>query len=96
VAAYRDNTLGHTLLCPKEQLEFINRGTIDAYRQLLYKPERMVVAFAGVDHMTAVKLSEQYFSDMKRGQGLLLPQLDADGSITTSQSASSPTSEIPR
>ena len=90
VAAYRENTLGHPLLCPKERLPFINRNTIDAYRQLLYKPERTVVAFAGVDHLTAVRLSEQYFGDMKQGEGATLPALEADGS--TSPDSASPTS----
>ena len=92
VAAYRENTLGHPLLCPKERLEFINRDTIDAYRKLLYKPERMVVAFAGVDHLTAVKLSEQYFGDMKKGEGATLPLLEED-SPASSHSASPTPSE---
>ncbi|KIW00024.1 uncharacterized protein PV09_08376 [Verruconis gallopava] len=87
VAAYRDNTLGHPLLCPKERLPYINRTVIDQYRRLLYKPERMVVAFAGVDHLTAVRLTEQYFGDMKRGEGAVLPLLNADGSVATSQNA---------
>jgi processing peptidase subunit alpha len=93
VAAYRENTLGHPLLCPKERLPFINRDTIDAYRQLLYKPERMVVAFAGVDHLTAVKLSEQYFGDMQKGQGVTLPQLSQEESISSSENASPTGSE---
>lgn len=88
VAAYRNNTLGHPLLCPKERLPFINRDVIDAYRQMLYKPERTVVAFAGVDHGTAVRLTEQYFGDMRKGEGAVLPPLNADGSVSSSTSAS--------
>lgn len=63
--AYKDNTLGHPLLCPEEQLELINRDLIMEYRQAMYRPERMVLAFAGVDHGTAVKMAEKYFGDMK-------------------------------
>lgn len=93
VAAYRENTLGHPLLCPKERLPFINRDTIDAYRQMLYKPERMVVAFAGVDHLTAVKLSEQYFGDMKKGEGASIPELVEAGATSSSEPPSPGPSE---
>jgi len=46
MAAYKDNTLGNPLLCPKERLGDINRAVVEAYRKEFYKPERMVVAFA--------------------------------------------------
>ena len=69
MAAYKENTLGNPLLCPKERLPFINKRLIEKYRDILYKPERMVVAFAGVQHEEAVRLTEQYFGDMKRGIG---------------------------
>lgn len=64
-AGFKDNTLGNPLLCPKERLGEINVETVKKYRELFYKPERMVVAFAGLDHASAVKLAEQYFGDMK-------------------------------
>ncbi|KAF2863220.1 hypothetical protein K470DRAFT_211407 [Piedraia hortae CBS 480.64] len=66
MAAYKDNTLGNPLLCPQERLQYINRDTVEAYRKAFYRPERMVVAFAGIEHETAVRLSEQHFGDMKR------------------------------
>ena len=65
MAAYKDNTLGNPLLCPKERLQSIDRRTIEAYRKAFFRPERIVVAFAGVEHATAVKLAEQYFGDMR-------------------------------
>lgn len=65
MAAYKDNTLGNPLLCPKERLEVIDRRTVEAYRKAFFRPERMVVAFAGVEHVEAVKLAEQYFGDMQ-------------------------------
>lgn len=64
MAAYKDNTLGHPLLCPKERLQSIDRRTVEAYRKAFFKPERTVVAFAGVNHAEAVRLTEQYFGDM--------------------------------
>lgn len=65
MTAYKDNTLGHPLLCPEERLDHIDRNVILEYRKLFYRPERIVLAFAGVEHSTAVKLAEQYFGDMK-------------------------------
>lgn len=66
MTAYRENTLGNPLLCPKERLPHITRDVIEKYRSTFYKPERMVVAFAGTEHDEAVKLAEKYFGDMKK------------------------------
>jgi processing peptidase subunit alpha len=90
MAAYKDNTLGNPLLCPKERLEFIDRDVIQKYQNEFYKPERMVVAFAGVDHPTAVQLTEQYFGDMKKGQGPVLSQLGDSSTISESSQPSNP------
>ncbi|GAB7347131.1 hypothetical protein MBLNU459_g3255t1 [Dothideomycetes sp. NU459] len=65
MAAYKDNTLGNPLLCPKERLQSIDKRTVEAYRNVFFCPERLVVAFAGVEHAEAVRLAEQYFGDMK-------------------------------
>lgn len=65
MAAYKDNTLGNPLLCPKERLQSIDSRTVETYRKTFFRPDRMVVAFAGVPHDEAVRLSEQYFGDMK-------------------------------
>lgn len=65
MAAYKDNTLGNPLLCPKDRLQSIDRRTVEAYRKAFFRPERIVVAFAGVEHAKAIKLAEQYFGDMK-------------------------------
>jgi processing peptidase subunit alpha len=66
MAAYKDNTLGNPLLCPKERLSQIDKSVIESYRQTFYSPERMVIAFAGVPHEQAVRLAEQYFGDMPK------------------------------
>ncbi|KAJ4260649.1 Mitochondrial-processing peptidase subunit alpha [Fusarium torreyae] len=64
-AAFKDNTLGNPLLCPEDRLEAIDRNTVVAYRDLFYRPERMVVAFAGVKHDQAVGMAEKCFGDMQ-------------------------------
>ena len=74
VAAYKDNTLGHPLLCPQERLPFINRGVVEKYRKTFFHPERMVVALAGVSHEEALKLTEKYFGDMKKSTDIAFPR----------------------
>lgn len=65
MAAYKNNTLGNPLLCPRERLPYIDKGLIEKYRSQFYRPERIVVAFAGTHHDDAVKLVEKYFGDMQ-------------------------------
>jgi processing peptidase subunit alpha len=65
MAAYKDNTLGNPLLCPSERLGEINKAVVERYREVFFNPDRMVVAFAGVPHAEAIKLTEQYFGDMQ-------------------------------
>ena len=84
-AAFGEHTLGRSLLCPEERLPYINVDSIREYRSLFYRPERMVFAFAGVEHETAVQLVQQYFGDMSSssssgGGGLLT---GSNGPIST-------------
>ena len=94
IAAYKDNTLGNPLLCPPERLPYINKDTIKRYRSTFYRPGRLVVAFAGVGHQEALKLTERYFGDMRQetpsisGTGLETSFTDLKD-ISDSSSASS-------
>lgn len=81
MAAYKDNTLGNPLLCPEERLNEIDKNVVEAYRRAFFRPERMVVAFAGVNHEEAVKLSEQYFGDMSKEP--LLSQVGGHATLNT-------------
>lgn len=81
MAAYKDNTLGNPLLCPKERLDHIDARTIGAYRKAFFRPDRIVVAFAGVPHDQAVKLAAQYFGDMTGPASTHAPPLE----VKTSQ-----------
>ncbi|KAI3399895.1 hypothetical protein diail_5406 [Diaporthe ilicicola] len=90
-AAFKDNTLGNPLLCPQERLGAIDKSVIQAYRDAFFRPERMVVAFAGIPHSEAVKLAEQHFGDMK---GTGLPAIsDATSEASVESAASSQSSE---
>ncbi|KAK5047120.1 hypothetical protein LTR84_007063 [Exophiala bonariae] len=91
MAAYRDNTLGHPLLCPKERLPLITRNLIEKYRSQFYRPERMVVAFAGVEHDAAVRMTEKFFADMEKSK----PESQPTKSTTNVNSSSPSNLQIP-
>ena len=90
MAAYEGNTLGNPLLCPRERLGEINRDVVLRYREAFYNPDRIVVAFAGVPHNEAVKLTEQLFGDMKpseQGKGPVLSGTGIDTTLSNSEAA---------
>ncbi|KAI9368985.1 hypothetical protein BJX61DRAFT_536792 [Aspergillus egyptiacus] len=93
-AAYKDNTLGNPLLCPRERLEEINKDVVEKYRGTFFRPDRMVVAFAGVPHAEAVKLTEQYFGDMKVPKSDKGPSLSGAGVETALKEGELP--EVPQ
>ena len=88
VAAYKDNTLGNPLLCPQERLQLIDKSVVEKYRSAFFHPERIVVAFAGVNHEEALKLTDKYFGDMKSEQGQSLFGIGLHASFTDSPSTS--------
>lgn len=96
VAAYKDNTLGNPLLCPQQRLQFINKSVVEKYRKTFFHPERMVVAFAGVNHAEALRLTEKYFGDMERSSNPALSSPGLEASLLNSSNGSlftsSPTS----
>jgi processing peptidase subunit alpha len=82
-AAYKDNTLGNPLLCPRERLMEINKSVVEKYRETFIRPDRMVVAFAGVPHQEAVKLTEKLFGDMRASNSSDGPNISGSGVDTT-------------
>ena len=92
VAAYKDNTLGNPLLCPQERLPLIKKHTIEKYRNAFFRPERLVVAFVGIKHEEALRLTESYFGDMRPQEEPILTGTGLDTSFTNTQTSSSPTS----
>ncbi|CAI6085424.1 unnamed protein product [Clonostachys chloroleuca] len=91
-AAFKDNTLGNPLLCPEDRLGVINRDSVLMYRDLFYRPERMVLAFAGVEHGEAVQLAEQYFGDMPSTSKSTITGSETSESVTSESDLSSATS----
>ena len=94
MAAYKDNTLGNPLLCPQERLPYIDRNVIERYRAAFYRPERLVVAFVGVSHEEAVRLSEAYFGDMRRQESPVMTGTGLETSFTNNSHEGNPTASI--
>ncbi|KAJ8125112.1 hypothetical protein O1611_g8528 [Lasiodiplodia mahajangana] len=87
MAAYKDNTLGNPLLCPMERIPQIDKSVVKAYRDTFYRPERTVVAFAGVPHAEAVRLATEFFGDMESTGPPLLSKSGSETSIASASSA---------
>jgi len=63
--AYGGRGLGSPLMCPEDRIDLV---TGDHLRQCIanwYRPERMVIAGAGIHHEQLVELTEKYFSSLK-------------------------------
>ena len=88
MVAYKDNTLGNPLLCPQERLHFINKNVVSNYRNTFFRPDRMVVAFAGVSHQEGLKLTEKFFGDMEKPSSQYLPTIGSESSLSDSSASS--------
>ncbi|KAI0094433.1 Metalloenzyme, LuxS/M16 peptidase-like protein [Irpex rosettiformis] len=63
--AYGEQGLGNPLLCPPERVDQIDRGALQQFMETWYRPERMVVAGAGMPHEELVELVDKHFSSLK-------------------------------
>lgn len=64
-AAYRNNTLGLPKICPKENIERIDRNILLEYLKRHYTPQRMVVAGVGIEHEDLISAVQKYFVEEK-------------------------------
>ncbi|KAI0059445.1 mitochondrial processing peptidase [Artomyces pyxidatus] len=65
MVAYGGTGLGNPLLCPEDRIDVIDRPMLRNFMKEWYRPERMVIAGAGVDHLELVELADKYFSSLK-------------------------------
>jgi len=63
--AYGQGSLGNSLLCPEERIDIIDKELLLGCMKDWYRPERMVIAGAGMQHADLVEWSDKYFSSMK-------------------------------
>jgi len=68
LSAFRESSLGFTILGPVENINSINQSQLREYISRNYTSDRMVIAAAGpVDHAEFVKIAETQFGGLKRG-----------------------------
>ncbi|KAF9454199.1 hypothetical protein P691DRAFT_656929 [Macrolepiota fuliginosa MF-IS2] len=63
--AYSEKGLGNPLLCPEDRINLIDELTLRTTMQEWYRPERMVIAGAGMHHEELVELTDKFFSSLK-------------------------------
>ena len=71
--AYDGKTLGNPLLCPENRIDLIDEPAMRAYIKDWYRPERMVIAGAGMLHEELVELADKHFSSIKYTPSSSLP-----------------------
>lgn len=87
--AYQGNTLGNPLLCPEERLDVIGPEVLKEYVDTWYRPERIVIAGAGMPHSQLVDLAYEHFGDLKAIVPAVQPHSLAAPSRPTTGSSSS-------
>ena len=88
--AYQGNTLGNPLLCPEERLNEIDGDVLREYVDTWCRPDRLVIAGAGMSHAELVDLAHEHFGDLKG------KDMDAEvKSQSRSPSISTSTSTVP-
>lgn len=63
--AYGEQELGNPLLCPEDRINRIDELTLRNSMDEWYRPERMVIAGAGMQHEELVELTDKFFSSLK-------------------------------
>lgn len=63
--AYNHKGLGNPLLCPEERIPVIDEPILRQAMKDWYRPERMVIAGAGMPHEELVELVDKHFSSLK-------------------------------
>lgn len=63
--AYGSQSLGNPVLCPEDRIDVVDGDLMRKFMEQWYRPERMVVAGAGMHHDELVEWADKYFSHMK-------------------------------
>ncbi|GAA5975652.1 hypothetical protein JCM10908_005231 [Rhodotorula pacifica] len=99
--AFKGNTLGNPLLCPEDRLEAMTPETLREFQRTWYRPDRLVVAAAGIEHDQLVDLADRYFGAVKpvtasaSSSSLPLGTTSSSASARPSSPASSSSSSAP-
>ncbi|GAA5909894.1 hypothetical protein JCM6882_002044 [Rhodosporidiobolus microsporus] len=91
--AFKGNTLGNPLLAPEDRLETMTPDVLGEFRRMWYRPERLVVAAAGVEHEALLELADRHFGHVKASSPSL--STASASSRLSSSSPSSPSASQP-
>jgi len=86
--AFGGETLGRPLLAPEDRIDVLDSTTLHQFHRTWYRPDRMVLAAAGVPHDQLVALAEKHFGHLEH---VPVPQpaiLDADADVAPNLSSS--------
>ncbi|CCM04458.1 uncharacterized protein FIBRA_06638 [Fibroporia radiculosa] len=84
--AYGEKTLGNPLLCPEHRIDVVDESVMRAFMTQWYRPERMVIAGAGMHHEQLVELADKCFSSLKHiPESAPQPQVSSRPSTNTPQ-----------
>ncbi|KAK2461439.1 hypothetical protein APHAL10511_005902 [Amanita phalloides] len=84
--AYGQKGLGNSLICPEDRIGTIDELTLRTTMKEWYRPERMVIAGAGMHHQELVELADKYFASLKS----VYPAQNTFMRLNSSQSQPSP------
>jgi processing peptidase subunit alpha len=79
---------GNSLLCPEDRIHLVDASLMRHFMGQMYRPERMVIAGAGVAHEELVELADKHFSSLKYA-------LVVDGLVSTVSLSRTPPSVPP-
>lgn len=63
--AYGGQGLGNPLLCPEDRIDYVDAPMMRKVMETWYRPERMVIAGAGMPHDALVELADKHFAHLK-------------------------------
>lgn len=63
--AFKDNTVGLPLVCPEDRLPLLTPEVLWEYRQLWFRPERLVVAGVGMTHEALLEQVDRHFGSYR-------------------------------
>lgn len=82
-AIYGNAGYGRNILGKEKNVRGFTKSDMEKYKAKFYHPENMVVVFAGgIDFEVAEKMTDKYFSSLKRGN-VTLPQRNTEFSART-------------
>ncbi|KAH7104953.1 mitochondrial processing peptidase [Auriculariales sp. MPI-PUGE-AT-0066] len=88
--AFSGETLGRSVLCPEDRIDVVSSATLHEFHRTWYRPDRMVLAAAGVPHEQLVELATKHFGHLENAPQELLGSTEAVNN-STSQRTQPPT-----